>query len=181
MLYRMYYSFALLCLCLLHLPMGAAAQELPIRNFNAVDSILYRSAQLKAREFKALEQEGFTTVINLRRYWKDNRKVSKSNIQPIHVPVKTTRMSESDLVQIFKVIATARAKGKVLIHCWHGSDRTGTVIALYRIIYHGWSKEDALNEMINGGYGYHSYFDNLPQLIRSLDIEQFKRRVFDEK
>lgn len=37
----------------------------------------------------------------------------------------------------------------------HGSDRTGTMCALYRIAVQGWSKEDAIREMTAGGFGFH--------------------------
>ncbi len=178
MLRKIYYALTLLFLCSALFPMGTIAQELPIKNFHAVDSLLYRSAQPRAKGFKALEEANINTVISFRRFGKDKPKVSKhSKLELVNIPIKTSKMSEDDLVEIIKAIASAQTKGKVLIHCWHGADRTGTVVALYRIIYHGWSKEDALNEMMNGGYNYHSQFDNLPKLIRELDIEQFKRKI----
>ncbi len=43
----------------------------------------------------------------------------------------------------------------VLIHCLHGQDRTGIVIAAYRIKYQGWSVEDAVKEM--NAYGFHNF------------------------
>lgn len=36
----------------------------------------------------------------------------------------------------------------VLIHCDGGSDRTGVMVALYRMAFQGWSLEDAKQEMI---------------------------------
>ena len=65
----------------------------------------------------------------------------------------------------------------VLIHCRHGSDRTGLIVALYRILYQNWTKEDALEEMLKGGYGHHSIFKNLPQIIRQIDVEKLRAKV----
>ena len=70
------------------------------------------------------------------------------------------------------------AEGPVLIHCWHGSDRTGLVSALYRIVSQGWSKEDAIDELMHGGYGHHSLYKNIPEFIRHADVEEIKRQVF---
>jgi protein tyrosine/serine phosphatase len=44
---------------------------------------------------------------------------------------------------------------KVLLHCYHGSDRTGASVAMYRIIFENWSIENAVQEMKYGSYGYH--------------------------
>jgi protein tyrosine/serine phosphatase len=65
----------------------------------------------------------------------------------------------------------------VLVHCLHGSDRTGTMCALYRIAIQGWSKEDALKEMVEGGYGFHGVFQNLLDYLDELDIDDIKRKA----
>lgn len=146
-----------------------------IGNFHPVDSLFFRSAQPKKKDFSHFDDAGITTVINLRRYWKDNKRAKHSRATLFHIPVKTSRMSEEDLVRVFTIIK--HSKGKVLVHCWHGSDRTGAVAAVYSILYQNKSKEEAINEMINGGYGYHKMFNNLPELIRSMDIAAFRRKI----
>jgi protein tyrosine/serine phosphatase len=40
----------------------------------------------------------------------------------------------------------------VFIHCEHGKDRTGLIVALYRVFYQGWPKAKAHNEMIALGH-----------------------------
>ena len=39
------------------------------------------------------------------------------------------------------------AKRPVFVHCKHGADRTGTMVAFYRILFEGWSKDEAIREM----------------------------------
>lgn len=162
---------------LLHGAITLQAQQpsLPIRNVHQVSATLYRSGQPHRKGFKALEAAGFTDVINLRTIWGDRCRAGKSKIQLYHIRVVTTRMSEADLVAIFRQIE--RSEGKVLIHCWHGSDRTGTVVAMYRILYQGWDKEKAISEMIHGGYGFHKIFKHLPRLVREIDIESFRQKI----
>ena len=38
--------------------------------------------------------------------------------------------------------------------------------AMYRILREGWTVDDAIDDMKNGGYGYHSVWGNLPRFIR---------------
>ena len=59
----------------------------------------------------------------------------------------------------------------VLVHCQHGADRTGSMCALYRIMRQGWKVEDAITEMKDGGYGYHSIWCHLPRFIRKMAKE----------
>nr|HNI57084.1 protein-tyrosine-phosphatase [Elusimicrobiota bacterium] len=63
------------------------------------------------------------------------------------------------------------------VHCQHGSDRTGTMVAIYRIAVQGWSKESALDEMVNGGYGFHPLWKNLRRYIRNLDVAAVKAKA----
>ncbi len=49
----------------------------------------------------------------------------------------------------------------MLVHCYHGADRTGLVVAMYRVIYQGWSLDAARSEMIDGGYGFHSMWQDI--------------------
>ena len=66
-------------------------------------------------------------------------------------------------------------KGPILIHCWHGSGRTGVTIAAYRIIFNSWSKSQVLDEMTNGGYGYHSkIYPELIRLVEGLDVKKIE-------
>jgi len=67
--------------------------------------------------------------------------------------------------------------GPFLIHCQHGSDRTGLMIAMYRIIYQNWSKDEALDEMVNGGFGYHSIWRNIISYLKKVDIESLKKQI----
>jgi protein tyrosine/serine phosphatase len=80
--------------------------------------------------------------------------------------------------QVALALRTIRdAKGPILIHCWHGADRTGLISAMYRIVFQGWSKEDAIEELVNGGYRYHSIYRNIREFVRDADIESIKRMI----
>jgi len=176
-LYTSLYRCMMSAVLMLGLSQTLRAQDtiLPIKNIHQVSAQLYRSGQPHRKGFKALEAAGFTDVINLRTLWSDRCRSGQARINLHHIKVVTTRMTEEDLVAIFKQIE--QSEGKVLIHCWHGSDRTGTVVAMYRILYQGWDKEKAISEMMYGGYGFHKIFGNLPRLIRSIDMEKFRAAI----
>ena len=77
----------------------------------------------------------------------------------------------------FLRIATTPSMQPVLVHCQHGSDRTGTMVAIYRIVYQGWTKSQATDEMINGGFGFHPMWQNLLRYIEKLDVDKIKEQV----
>lgn len=77
----------------------------------------------------------------------------------------------------FLRIATTPSLQPVLVHCNHGSDRTGTMVAIYRIVFEGWSKAQATDEMINGGFGFHPIWQNLIRYIEELDVNAIKAEV----
>jgi tyrosine-protein phosphatase SIW14 len=63
----------------------------------------------------------------------------------------------------------------LLLHCKQGSDRTGYIVAAYRMAVMNWTKEEAIREFKKGGYGYHeAAFPNIVRLLEALDIERLK-------
>jgi protein-tyrosine phosphatase len=81
-----------------------------------------------------------------------------------------------DVVAALRVMTDPAAQ-PVLVHCKHGSDRTGVVVAAYRIVVQGWSKEDAIRELRDGGYGFHGIFFNIPEFLRDLDVAKVRQAV----
>ena len=81
-----------------------------------------------------------------------------------------------DVVHFLK-IATSPKSQPVLVHCQHGSDRTGTMVAIYRIAVQGWSKRDAIEEMTKGDFGFHPMWKNLVEYIGKLNVSAIRRRA----
>ena len=77
-----------------------------------------------------------------------------------------------------QTIQTAKQHNqKVLVHCYHGSDRTGATIAMYRIIFENWSIEDAVKEMKQGGYGYHIIWKNIDHLFTPENVKWIQQQL----
>jgi hypothetical protein len=49
--------------------------------------------------------------------------------------------------------------------------------AIYRIAIQGWSKEEAIQEMCEGGFGFHGVWSNLTHWVNKLDIDKIKRQT----
>jgi len=144
-----------------------------LENCYLVDEGYYRSEQPSKSDMKIVEQEGIKTLVNLRSIRKDNRKSRGTGLHLVHVPVNTWKMSYDDIVKAMKAIMAVEKP--VLLHCIHGSDRTGVVTAAYRMVEQGWTKEAAIDEFLNGGYGYHrGWFPNILRLLEDLDVEKLK-------
>ncbi len=148
-------------------------ENTPVTNFYSIDSLVFRSGQPNAKQMQFLDQMGIKTVINLRDKKNDKKKASKTSLQLIHIPINTWKISYKDILS--SLIEIEKSEKPILIHCLHGSDRTGCIIACYRLVYQNWTKQEAINELIEGGYGYHaSWFPNILKLITELDVEKLK-------
>ncbi len=150
------------------------------KNLFRVTPSLYRSAKLTPRDVPLLQTLGIKTVVSLRAFHSDRKALQGSGIQIRRVKIYTWDIDDRSIIDALRAIRAAEKEGPVLLHCLHGADRTGLVSAMYRILYQGWSKEDALHELTEGGYGYHSMWKNIPQYLRAADIEKIRRAVEEQ-
>lgn len=60
----------------------------------------------------------------------------------------------------------------------HGSDRTGAVAAMYRMVFQHVPKQHAIDEMVEGIFGFHMIFDNIIDTIDEADIEHIRQELF---
>jgi len=145
-------------------------------NFYQVTPWLFRSAQPTAAAFVAYEKFGIKTVINLRDKHSDRKHLrGGSSLNLIEIKVKTWDVDDEEVITVLRHLKTAPRP--ILIHCQHGADRTGTMIAMYRIVFENWSKREALDEMMNGGFGFHRIWKNLPEYINDVDVQKIKKAV----
>ena len=70
----------------------------------------------------------------------------------------------------------------ILIHCRHGSDRTGAIVAACRIVFENWPEEQAVAELKDPKFGHHTtLYKNIPQLIRKTDWEKIRYKIMKDK
>jgi protein tyrosine/serine phosphatase len=129
----------------------ACGQTTPgLRNFHEVNEHVYRGAQPAVWGYKTLKSMGVKTIIDLRGEGiaeaVEEKLVKKNGMDFMSVPLNGHLAPTPD--QITKLLATLNdpSKWPVFVHCRRGADRTGTVIACYRIAHDHWDNQKALDE-----------------------------------
>lgn len=151
-----------------------------LTNFHKVSEDLYRGAQPTLTGVRQLKKMGIKTIINLRSFHSDRDEIDNVEIGYEHIYMKAWHPEEKEIIQFLKIV-TDKTKTPVFVHCQHGADRTGLMCAIYRVIICEWSKEAATEEMIYGGYGFHSIWKNLINYFMNLDLEKIKKEALSEK
>jgi tyrosine-protein phosphatase SIW14 len=145
-------------------------------NFYKVSEGVYRSEQPDSEDFDSIISIGIGEILSLREHHSDNDEAETHKVTLHRIEVNTGKMNEEQLKEALKIIIDR--KSPILVHCWHGSDRTGAVIASYRVVVEGWSKEKAIDELQNGSFGYHAtIYPNIVKLIESLDVEEMRKSL----
>lgn len=148
--------------------------DLPgVPNCYKVSEDLYRGAQPSAEGMKQLKTLGIRTVVNLRFIHSDRSKIKDTGLDYEHINMTTLYIRTSDVKRFLKII-TDKKRTPVFVHCHYGIDRAGTMSAIYRMVVQGWSKEQAIEEMMKGGFAYSRVRKNLVNYIRKLDISKIR-------
>jgi protein tyrosine phosphatase (PTP) superfamily phosphohydrolase (DUF442 family) len=147
----------------------------PLKNLHCVTPYIYRSSQPSAKELQqTYEQLGIRSVLSLREYHHDKDEAVGLPLQLYRVKMNAGHVDSVAVKQALTIIKTAPKP--ILIHCWHGADRTGLVIAAWRIAEQHWSVDDAIDELKNGDYGYHeSVFPGVIEWLRSDGVSRISQ------
>jgi protein tyrosine/serine phosphatase len=129
---------------------AAVSQPSALRNFQEVEASVYRGAQPSEEGFRELARLGVHTIVDLRgaggRSSKEAEIVEGLGMQYVNVPLAGFKAPTPEQVSKLLGILENRTDGPVFVHCRRGADRTGTILALYRIEHDHWGNEKALDE-----------------------------------
>ena len=127
-----------------------AIKDTDLPNFDKVSETLYRGGQPKSGGLQKLTQLGVKTVVNLRdddeRARAEEVEAVAAGLRYFNVPFDNFgRPSDAKIEKVLAIIDTPENQ-PVFVHCKRGADRTGTVVAVYRIVRDGWTSERAKSE-----------------------------------
>ena len=139
----------LVVLCATALAQDATGNpELP--RFQQVSEKLYRSGQPREGSLSRLRELGINTIINLRGTSKRTRaeeaEARDLGLNYYNVALPNWGRPQNKRVERILEIIAAPENGRVLVHCREGVDRTGMIVAIYRMRHEGWSSNEALAE-----------------------------------
>ncbi len=171
----------LACLAAFAIPITSFSQEeLFIHNFHRVDDHVWRGAQPSGEGLRALAANGAKTILDLRpaeeRTGGEKKEAESLGMKYLNDPMNGFHAPTDEQIQKALNTLADSSAWPVFVHCKYGEDRTGTVIACYRIKHDGWDNRKALNEARKVGMhpwerGMHKYiltFHPEPQRTGSL-------------
>ncbi|WP_416310653.1 dual specificity protein phosphatase family protein [Pseudomonas sp. W03] len=142
-------------------------------NLYQMSPTLYRSALPGSQNLPELQQLKVKTVVS---FIKDDDKawIGGQPIDVVSFPTHADRVDDADVLKVLRILQQAEQQGPVLMHCKHGRDRTGLFAAMYRTVVQGWSKEDALKEMTEGGFGTEDDMSDAIAYVQKADVDKLR-------
>lgn len=142
-----------------------------------VSPTLYRGAQPTRQGFQRLAEMGISIVADLRErgHKGERQEVTKLGMRFVALPWNCFHPEDADMARFLKLLRDNRGK-KIFVHCQTGDDRTGMMIAAYRIAEEGWTAREAMREMEAYGFttphhvicpGMSSYEEKFPERFKT--------------
>ena len=127
-------------------------EDLP--NFHEVHPFLYRSGEPTVAGMHKLKEMGVRTVIDLRapseRAFDEEKVANELGLKYIMLTMTSAPPTEKQVDTLLSTLKDAQkdpSKGSVLVHCAHGSDRTGCMVGIWRVTQEDWGYDETYKEM----------------------------------
>ena len=127
-----------------------------VSNFAEITPHLYRGGQPHGTGLESLAKMGITTVVDVRLTGADKEKAAAKKLGMDFVALPWHCMfPKDDVIAKFLAYIREHPDKKIFVHCRYGDDRTGMMIAAYRMAFEGWSAPEARQEM--NKFGFHHF------------------------
>lgn len=145
-------------------PAEKKASSLP--NFARVSDALYRSGQPTRAGMDQLRSYGVKTILKLNdNSPAESQWASDDGVTLVPMLMSTQQSPSYDQMDQALAVINDPSKQPVLVHCKLGHDRTGAVVAAYRVTVQGWSVDKAAAEALQFGYS-DPHFQNITTYLQ---------------
>lgn len=131
--------------------MGRHLKATGVPNFGEVTSTLYRGGQPTKEGFEALARMGIAIIVDTGRSTRDENLVTNLGMTYVSLPWYCP-FPKGEVFAKFIETTKQNPDKKIFVHCRLGDDRTGMMIAAYRMTVEHWTAEEAMEEMHEFGY-----------------------------
>jgi tyrosine-protein phosphatase SIW14 len=129
-----------------------------VGNFGEVTPALFRGAQPNRKGFEGLAKMGTDIVVDLRgNRESEGKEVRRLGMRYVAIPWHCPFPNDDVFVRFLKLVRENSSK-KIFVHCRLGDDRTGMMVASYRMAAEGWTADEAMNEMQKFGFSHPHHF-----------------------
>jgi tyrosine-protein phosphatase SIW14 len=135
-----------------------------VENAGKINDFLYRGAQPHPEGYAELKKLGISIVVDLRNSkpvkheggeTHEQLKVEAAGMRYVEIPTNALFGPTQTQVATFLQLLHDNESKKVFVHCYFGDDRTGVMVATYRIAVDHWTSDEAYNEM--RAYHFHKH------------------------
>jgi protein tyrosine phosphatase (PTP) superfamily phosphohydrolase (DUF442 family) len=144
-----------------------------VENAGKISDFLYRGAQPRGNGYDELKKLGIAIVVDLRNSkpvngengeTREQIKVEAAGMRYVEIP--TSAFFGPTEFQVAKFLQLLHDNGnqKIFVHCYFGDDRTGTMVATYRIAFDHWTSDEAYNEM--RAYHFHKHLIAMGHFVK---------------
>jgi len=160
--------------------MGKHLTAKGIPNFGQVTPTLYRGGQPSVEGFRELAHTGVNIVVDTGRSERDESLVKNLGMVYISLPWYCPFPKDEVFARFITLMRDNPGK-KIFVHCRLGDDRTGMMIASYRMTQEGWTAKEAMQEMHEFGYRgiHHLMCPGLERYEKSFPQRVQNNRVFE--
>lgn len=160
------------------------SQNKHLPNFHRISENLYRGGQPTAEGIRQLAELGIKTIVCFRnareKILREKEIAEASGLRFINLHLSNWfSAKDEEIEKILETILNPEHQ-PVFIHCKRGADRTGTVAAVYRMRFDGWTATQANHEAKKHGIGWwqvwmkdyiKAYYKRMQELHKSKKTE----------
>jgi tyrosine-protein phosphatase SIW14 len=155
---------------------GRKLNQKGVKNFGEVTPTLYRGGLVRTEGIKALKKLGMDVIVDTHANDETEETIVQSlGMKYVAIPWHCPWPHDEVFAKFLKVVHENKGK-KIFVHCRLGDDRTGMMVAAYRMADEGWTADEAMNEMKSFGFtrAHHficpslaSYEKHFPERLKS--------------